>query len=546
MLIQKLEVEFKKGLNILSGETGAGKSMVLEAIGLILGNRASIEVIRLDSDEASVEGLFDLRENSEIQDRFEALGITPESDSSLLIRRILNRNGKHRIFANGTMIPLHTLQKLCEGLVDLCGQHEHQSLLKTRVQRSLIDKYSGLKQLVSNYETAFRNYVDLNLRVEELNNRLPDRASKLEYFRFQLTEISDANLEADEDSRLSEEKVALQALESVQSKLNEIQSLLEDEASGVLSRTKEILNRCKYEENLVDILSPVEQALSLLETADLVIHRKLANQHLDPDRLPAVLDRLALIAKLKRKHGSSLSEILEKQEELRAEIQALDSIDEELAQIQIELPKVIEALESAGKILFKRRQNGSKLFAQSVQEELKDLKMEKSQFQVSLQLRSALETWSESGPEDLEYLIQTNLGEAKKPLGKIASGGELSRIMLAIRRVISDRGGVGVYLFDEIDAGVGGQTAFEVGKKLKSVSQYHQVLCITHLPQVAAFADHHLVVEKFSDHARTETTVRALNIEDRKTEIARMLGGPKLTKKTLESASELLEISQLS
>lgn len=545
MLIQNIEIDFKRGLNILSGETGAGKSMVLEAIGLILGNRASTEVIRMESDEASVEGLFDLKDNPEILARFEDLGI-PQDHDALLIRRVITRSGKHRIFANGTMIPLHSLQKLCEGLVDLCGQHEHQSLLKTRVQRALIDRYAGLKNLVGQYETCFRGYLDLILKIEELNNRLPDRSTKLEYYKFQLHEIEEAHLEVDEDQRLSEEKALLQELDHTRRILTEMQSTIDHETDGILSKLQHVISCSKQSRECDSVSVFLSEALIQLQEASLVLQKKISSQSLDPERLPYLLDRLALLAKLKRKHGSSLNEILEKREQLRGEIESLESIDIELTEIQNLLPKICLELENCGKNLFKRRQSGAKLFAQSVQEELKDLKMEKSRFEVALHLREKLETWSESGPEDLEYLIQTNLGEGKKPLGKIASGGELSRIMLAIRRVISDKGGVGVYLFDEIDAGIGGQTAFEVGKKLKSVSQHHQVLCITHLPQVAAFADHHLVVEKISDKKRTETRVRALSKSDRKQELARMLGGPNLTPKALENAGELLEMSQLS
>jgi DNA repair protein RecN (Recombination protein N) len=265
---------------------------------------------------------------------------------------------------------------------------------------------------------------------------------------------------------------------------------------------------------------------------------------LDPERLELVKERLSLIADLRRKYGASVTAILEQLETLEGEFAGLGQMEERLGKIEAELAEAEVELRRAGKKLSAARKKVSDLLAASVTGELKDLKMSDARFSIELTPREDLSEWTVSGADLIQFVVQTNRGEPARPLGKIASGGELSRLMLAIRRVIADKGGIGVYLFDEIDAGIGGQTAFQVGKKLKSVAAYNQVLCITHLPQVASFADHHLVVRKSAVGKRTVTEVLELKARERKEELARMLGGPELTRKSLENAQELLQLAR--
>ena len=292
------------------------------------------------------------------------------------------------------------------------------------------------------------------------------------------------------------------------------------------------------------ILSSLERALTEAEEAALEINRYMNSIDLDSNRLTQVQDRLALLADLRRKYGSSVEEMLQTLDQIRSEYSEIDQTGNRLSEIQKRIEELKPVLESLGRSLSKKRKAVSSTLSESVTAELKDLKMKEAVFKIELTEKAELQDWTASGANQIQFLVQTNAGEIARPLGKIVSGGELSRLMLAVRRVISDRGGIGVYLFDEIDAGIGGQTAFQVGKKLRSVAAFNQVICITHLPQVASFADHHWSVHKSVRGDRTVTEITELSPQDRREELARMLGGPELTQKSLENAAELLELAR--
>lgn len=545
-VIDSVEIPFKPGLNVLSGETGAGKSIVLEAISLLLGGRASAELVRSGCDEAVVEGLFSLSENDWMRPRLERLGFSHKV-SELLIKRQVSRGGKHRIYVNGELATLTILQELCDGLIDICGQHEHQSLTRAATQLSLLDRYGSLTEQHRTYLAAFERVQSLRKERAKLAVAGEERARQRDFLRFQIEELRSAGLEAGEDEKLQAEKQLLQSGQT-RVQLGDAARALLDAEDGVLAAIGGALHRIRALAQLDERARPIEdgmlRAVAEVEEASLSLSRYLENVDLDPERLELVKERLSLIADLRRKYGATVAAMLGRLESLQAEHEGLDRVEERLGTIDGELATAEAELRKLGKKLSASRKKASELLATSVTGELKELRMSDARFSIEVAPRESLEDWTVSGADAIQFLVRTNRGEPARPLGKIASGGELSRLMLAIRRVIADKGGIDVYLFDEIDAGIGGQTAFQVGKKLRSVAAFNQVLCITHLPQVASFANHHLVVRKSSAGKRTVTEVLALTERERREELARMLGGPELTRRSLDSAQELLQLAR--
>ncbi|MEO5968650.1 MAG: DNA repair protein RecN [Bdellovibrionia bacterium] len=546
-IIDSAEIHFKKGLNIITGETGTGKSIVIEAISLLLGSRASTELIRAECAEAMIEGLFCISEIPWMTARLEQFGLSCHS-SELLIKRIVHRGGRHRIYINGELATLAILQNVCEGLIDLCGQHEHQSLLKPSTQLDLLDRYGGLTELSKKLAALLSQVRSLRKESELLRKADQERKKKADFLTFQINEIQDANLTEGEEEQLVEEKHLLQSAENRAQMADAARQVLESDESGVLNSLKTALQKLRSLLLIDSRVKKIEEALerAALETEEVSIelNRYLDSVELNRDRLQIVQDRLSLIGDLRRKYGGSITEILANYILLGAELSSLGQIDARLDHISAELGILETQLHQQAQQLSKARISIQTVLANSVTEELKDLKMNEAKFLIELCQKENISDWVNSA-DTIQFLVQTNRGEPSRPLGKIASGGELSRLMLAIRRVIADRGGIGVYLFDEIDAGIGGQTAFEVGRKLKSVASYNQVICITHLPQVASFADHHLTVHKSVVENRTITGISELSLKERKIELARMLGGRELTKRSIDNACELIDLAAM-
>lgn len=543
-VIDAADIQFKKGLNVLSGETGAGKSIVLEAISLLLGSRANTELVRAGCDEAVVEGLFDFSDIDWMARRLEEHGFKSDSHE-LLIKRTVSRTGRHRITINGEMATLSTLSQLCVGLIDLCGQHEHQTLTRSATQIDLLDRYGSIDSQA--YAKAFSRLKDLKKEHEELAAAETERSRRNDFLTFQIEELRAANLSADEDQELQNEKTLLQSSEARVQAADGACRMLEEDETGILNGLRSALQKIRTLRQLDERAQPIqeglERALAEAEEVSLAMHRYLGAVDLNPERLEEVQERLSLIADLRRKYGATVAEMLGTLEKLELEFSHLGQAQERLKDIATEIESEENELRKLAKKLTSARKKAAELFAASVTGELKDLKMGDAQFSIEISVKDQLEDWTPTGADHIQFVVQTNRGEPARPLGKIASGGELSRLMLAIRRVIADKGGIGVYLFDEIDAGIGGQTAFQVGKKLRSVAEFNQVLCITHLPQVASFAHYHLVVRKAATGKRTVTEIVPLKQAERKEELARMLGGPELTKKSLENAAELLSLA---
>jgi DNA repair protein RecN (Recombination protein N) len=547
-VIDSVEVPFEPGLNILSGETGAGKSIVIEAISLILGSRATSELIRSGADEAIVEGIFSTKELPWLEERLEAAGFAID-DHTLLIKRMISRVGKHRIYINGSLATLSNLQAICEDLVDLCGQHEHQSLLKSGTQIELLDRFGGLTKEANAFGKIFANYREMRAELVALSGKESERTRRTDFVRFQIDELRAAELVPAEDEKLQTEKMLLQSSETRLAHGESIRRALEEDESGALVAIRTAMIKARtlggIDETATPLLATLERALAEAEEASIEVNRYLSSVDLDPERLEHVQGRLSRLAELRRKYGATTEEMIAMLETLETELVTLENSETQAKALEGEIRKLEKKILTAAEALSEKRMKVAKLLGKSVTDELKDLRMSDAKFGIELGFSTEVTTYGMTlAGNTIQFVVQTNKGEESRPLGKIASGGELSRLMLSIRRVIADRGGIGVYLFDEIDAGIGGQTAFEVGKKLKSVASFNQVICITHLAQVAAFANHHLSVQKTTSGSRTQTTVVELTKKDRKDEIARMLGGPSLTKKSLENAAELLETAQ--
>jgi len=547
-LIENAEIPFEAGLNILSGETGAGKSIVLGAISLLLGGRANADVIRNGADEAIVEGYFDTGELPWLRERLKEVGIE-SAGGELLIKRTLNRNGKNRIFINGELATLSMLQTVCEDLVDLCGQNEHQSLFKSHVQLDLIDRYSDLEDQSIKVKSRYLKTIALREEWELLKRKEEERVQRLEFIKFQIQELNEAALKPGEDANLQQEKKLLQSHEQRISLTSQIESSLDGE-DGALHSIKLALTKAKnllqIDAGIQDLYDSLSRSVAEVEEASRLTRIYLGAADLNPNRLDEVQERLSLMTNLKRKYGQTIEEIVIHHEKLASEIHLLENLSTRLEGLEDEFQKEKSSAMKLAKDLYLKRKKSSESFAKAIGKELKELRMADAQVAVHLEFQDDLTSWgSDSLGSEIRFEVQTNLGEDKKQIQKIVSGGELSRLMLAIRRVIADKGGIGVYLFDEIDAGLGGQTAFTVGKKLKSVAAYNQVICITHVPQVACFADHHLSISKHTVKGRTVTEVTTLTAEGRKEEIARMLGAEKLTPAAIKNARDLLESARV-
>ncbi len=543
-LIEKTEIPFEKGLNVLSGETGAGKSIVLEAISLLLGGRAQAGGIRSGAEEAVVEGLFDLSELPVFRERLQTLGVECPGEE-LVIKRTINRSGKNRIFMNGGLATLNMLSAACEGLIDLCGQHEHQSLFRASVQLDLLDRFAGIENHRAGASSRFALASRLREERETLKKKEEERAQRLAFLQFQIGELREANLVAGEDESLAHEKKLLQSSEQRLQLAGQIESALDAE-EGAFSSLKLATNRARalvqIDEAARGIHEAMERALAEIEEGARLVRQYRDGTDLNPGRLQEVQERLSLLANLKRKYGATLDGILANLEKLESENELLLNLGTRLDSIEAEFQKECRELLALARALFEKREKGARSFMKAVSQELRELRMQDAEVGLSLSFGEEIASWgADSLGTSIELLVRTNLGEEKKPIQKIISGGELSRLMLAIRRVIADRGGIGVYLFDEIDAGLGGQTAFTVGKKLKSVARHNQVICITHVPQVACFADHHLSISKHSLQGRTTTRVVVLDEAGRREEIARMLGAEKLTPSAIKNARELMD-----
>lgn len=538
-IIDTLHVSFRPGLNMLTGETGAGKSIIIDAVNLILGGRASADLIRTGEDDAVVECLFDLSGQREIRTKLAESGV--EAGDELLIKRVVSRSGRNRVFMNGGMSTTSLLAEITPLLVNIYGQHESQTLLRPENHLYLLDGFAGIVPL---RERFARLYEEFRKTAEELHVLEADERDAIRRFdllSFQSKEIAEAQLLPGEDVELLEERQRLLHGEKLIRATSGAYDALYDGDDALLGVLRSIIADVEeagsMDKALTEISARLNESYLSLEDAALSLRDYGAGLEADPGRLQEVEDRLDLLYRLKKKYLPTIEGILTFKDEVDAELEAFAQRGERHGDLTELLQRLELSLREEGQELTRRRLEAAQGLKTAMETELHQLAMKNAHFDV------AFTSYAEpraTGLERVEFLFSPNPGEAPKPLARIASGGELSRLMLALKQ-IHPESDVPSLIFDEVDTGIGGAVSALVGKKLKRVSHNQQVLCITHHPQVAAYADHHFKVKKDAESGRTRTQVELLTGEERVLEVARMLSGAKISEKTLEHAREMME-----
>ncbi|WP_305041715.1 DNA repair protein RecN [Geoalkalibacter sp.] len=543
--IDRLHVSFGTGFNVLTGETGAGKSILLGALGLLLGERARTDVVRTGEEEAAIEAVFDLGgpESAEVRKLLAEAGLDGDGDD-IIIRRLLNRSGKNRIFINGALVTLAQLQPLAEKLVTIYGQHEHQSLLRAETHLQALDAFAGSGADLDLYRQLFERLRQARERLRSLDRDEREQKARQDLLAYQCQEIAAAQLNIGEDEDLEAERRLLQHAERLMAATaGGFERLYgaEGAACEQIARTAaELEALATVDPRLGHLAGELHSALYSLEDAANQLRGYADSLSFDPGRQEEVETRLATLTSLKRKYGGDIAAILAHRDGIAAELEQLSDLEGTRRQLAEELTRLEHQVAQAGTALSARRRVAADQLAARVEAELADLAMARARFQVNFQPLAEPGPW---GQEKVEFFLAPNPGEEPRPLARIASGGELSRIMLALRRAAPDQQGVATLIFDEVDAGIGGATATHVGEKLRGLARERQVLCVTHLPQVAAFGDRQYHIEKRESDGRTRTTIALLEGEERIREMARMLGGARVTERTLEHARELIHHS---
>jgi len=539
-IIEDLSVGLSSGLNIITGETGAGKSVIIDAINIILGDKASPDNIKSGKEEAHIEALFDISSDEVIKERLKFSGFDISS-GELLIKRVIYRNARSRVFINGSLSTLTLLSTLTQGLVDIFNQHEHQSLLKEENHLKILDNFGETANEVSTLREQYQNYLEAKKELDDLVQSQKDRFEKEDYLKYQLSEIDGAELQLGEDEKLEAEKLKLINTERLNSTTEGAYDLLYESESSILGSLQrlsdDLLNSGKIDATLGEIGQSIEKGMLQIQDAAFSLRDYNSELTHDSGRLDIVEDRIHLIGDLKRKYGESASQIILKRDEIEKELNNIEHLDERVKSLSNESQMLMdELLNLAGKISKKRKQSSKKLTL-VLEKELNEVGIKGGQFHIEFTDKEI----SSNGIDDISFLFSANPDEKPKPLTKVASGGELSRIMLVLKEVIARVEGGSIIIFDEADSGIGGAVAEAVGQKIRKLSQSYQVICITHLPQVAKFADSHLAVSKTHNDNKTQVTIKSLEGDERAVELARMIGGFNITQKTIDAAYEMLK-----
>ncbi|MFN3198982.1 MAG: DNA repair protein RecN [Bradymonadia bacterium] len=547
-IIERTELEFGAGLTVITGETGAGKSILIDALNLVLGGRASTEVIRSGEDKASVEAVFDVTRAADLRGRLDAYGI--ETGAELLVRRVLSRSGRHRVYLNGTLATVNMLAEIAGGLVDISGQHEHYSLLRTDFHLDLLDRVAGLDTKRAAVAKAHAAIASIDRELADIEGQERTRLEREEFLKFQLRELEDARLDdPNEEEELEQEAIRLGNAERLRQEALDAEAALYTVDGSAVERLEMAVRAAQalgeLDADLKPLADDLHSALAIAEEAARTLGQYAHQISGDPQRLDEIHSRLALFARLRRRFGADLTEVIARRDAMRAELSSLGGMDARIAELKAKRADAGAALVRTAKALTDARKAGAAWLSEAVAGELADLGMPRAISQVAIEpLERGLEFdgrfFSPRGADKVELRFSANPGSPPQPLSKIASGGELSRFMLAVKRIIAERDPVPTYVFDEVDSGVGGPTAVAIGRKLKAVSVRRQALCITHLPQIAALADRHLHVSKNIEGDQTTSEVTELDRNGRIEELARMLGGTAITGTTRAHAEEML------
>ncbi len=554
---EKLRVRFRPGLNLLTGETGSGKSIVVDALSLLLGARATIDVIRSGHQKARVAGIFEADATPALTEMLSSGGIDLEQ-SELIVEREVFDNGKSRAYVNGRAVTMSFLRELAPALGDIHGQHEQQDLFSTATQLAMLDVFAGTAEAAGRIAEIYRRWRLSEKRLAELRSNEAERLRLLDLYSFQQREIDEAKLDSTEEEQLEQRRRILQNLSRIQQSAALAYDALYDSSASAATQVK-AARRALEELERVDpavrpLIEGLETARAQIEDASLEIRSYLDRLEPDPERLEQIEDRLALIEKLKRKYGATLAGVVSYGQEVARKVEELESNDRTIARVEKEQKQAATGYEKlAAELSGKRRAAAAKLEAQ-VSKELASLAMPKARFEISFQpAETGPAGWTASGADRVAFLVSANPGQPPRPLAQVASGGELSRITLALKTCLlagASRQGnkpISVTLapltlvFDEIDSGVGGRVAEAVGKRLKALAESHQVICVTHLPQIAGFADAHYFVDKKEGRGQTFASVVELSPTERVEELARMLSGARVTTAAVEHARQMIK-----
>lgn len=543
-IIDQASVEVADGMTVLTGETGAGKSILVDALGLVLGERGGAGLTRPGADRAEFSAEFDLRDHPAARAWLVEQAL--DDDNECILRRVINADGRSRAFVNGNAVTLQNLKTLGELLIDIHGQHFHQSLVRRAVQRDLLDHFGSLTEQRQATESLFERWQTLSAQWQELQSANVDRASMLELLAFQAAEFDSLNLSEGEFQELSGERVALQNSGRLAESIGNAMSAISDGEpdnvqSLVASAVHAIENALAFDERLRPALGMLNEAEIQIGEAYDSLRRYSESLDADPARRDWVEERLDAIQSIARKHRVEPAELPVVHQKVEGRLQELQNADERGAELAVKAQQAESEYLDSATALSKARKKCAARFSAAVTAAMTDLGMAGGKFEIQLRRSAAPKA---SGIDDIEYLISANPGQSPQPLARIASGGELSRMSLAIQVVASDGSIIPTMIFDEVDSGVGGGVAEMVGRHLQDLGQKRQVLCVTHLAQVACLADHHFRVLKITDGNSTRTAIKALNEDERIEELARMLGGVKITRKTREHAAEMLRNSQ--
>lgn len=546
-IIESLTVSFTKGLTVLTGETGAGKSIIIDAVHLLVGGRGSSEFVRHGEDKAEIEGLFQIDSLSHPSyKKAEEFGIEIE-EGMLILRRDISQSGKSVCRVNGKLVTISILREIGSTLIDIHGQHEHQELMEEAKHQKLLDQFGAksISRQLEEYANLYRSYEQTAKKLKSLSENEQKMAHRLDLIQFQFDEIQKAQLVLNEDVELIEEKKRLSNFEKVFEGLSNSYSALQGDQKGLdwvgllMSHLEDVASVDEQYQELAEIVSTSYYAL---EDVGRELRSKMDSLEFNPERLHDIESRLNEINQLKRKYGRTIEEIIEYAAKIEEEIETLQNKETHINALSKELATIKKDLVLEAKELTATRLQFSEKLTKSIHRELKELYMDKTVFEV--RFHSDYDLFTPTGCDRIEFYISTNPGEPLKPLSKVASGGELSRMMLALKSIFSKHQGVTSIIFDEVDTGVSGRVAQAIAEKIYKVAVSSQVLCISHLPQVAAMADTHLYISKVTQKGRTKTSVQSLSEHDKIKEIGRMISGVEITDLTREHAKELLHLAK--
>jgi len=544
-LIDQLHLEFPSGFLVFTGETGAGKSLLIDALALLIGGRASAEHIRFGADEALLEACFVLSSTHPLASKLQHDGYLLPDQQEIIVRRILSRSGKNRSYLNGQLAPLQTIQDIGQQLVDIHGQHDQQSLLSPKTQLKLLDAFGNLDEFVFRYQGKHREWVEKKTALDKFLQKLGDQANRQDILQYQYDELTRMQLRTGEEEALSQEYHRLKNSGRLGELSNQAFTALYEGERSILDQLGEVTH---WIHELAQIDAQGESWGPLLDTATIALREVTDNlrdyrsqMEYDPERMEVIDTRLAGLQRLKKKYGKTIEDLVELTQTLEQDLGVLQLSEEQVAHRQAEVTSCYESMKDLAQDLSVRRKKAAKLLVQEIKRELAALKMATMEVQVNIEMANADNLFCSTGMDRIDMLLAPNPGEPLMPLSRIASGGELSRIMLALKTVFAGNDQTPVVIFDEIDSGVGGEAGMVMGSRLRQLAQFHQVCCITHLPQIASQAHAQFVVEKTSTESRTLTHVQEVTGVQREIEIARMLGGGTLTATIRKTAGEMLD-----